>query len=448
MTDSSARDSAGKSVVVPPVGASGALGGEKSSALLEAAAGVEDHVSEMMVRLRLTAVVLEDGADDFPVHSRWALVGKVLSPTTLHINTISSALRPTWGNPRGLVFNPAGDNLFVAEFGTKSDKDRAVNGPPWVVGTRAVLLQDFNVDLRPRDMVFNSLKVCARIINLPFGYMHKRWGAMIASSLGIEGSVPVVDADDTGRCWGGYMRVRVEVDVNKPLRRGVMVFSQRRNDTDWFNVQYEHLPHFCFSCGILGHSSLECKNQGERDENGKLPYSGDRLCVPDERKKKTQGAGSSSGSFSAGQGRASSQPSSEKHGQSANKGGAARQSGKHDETPEVSSPAKKRQPRARAVSKTGKGPIKGKNPVAEDGGKLMGKKRKPQQEYRVRTPPPVEVEVANQLAVVAHQGPSAQSAEGLSDRKEASTDSNKKLKGGCFGSADQAGVVEQPRQTQ
>jgi hypothetical protein len=136
-------------------------------------------------------------------------------------------------------------------------------------------------------MIFNKLKVWTRIINLPFGYMHKRWGAVIAGSLGVEGSVPVVDCDPTCRCWGSLMRVRDEVDVGKPLMRGVTVFSQRRGAIDWFDVQYEQLPHYCFSCGIIGHSSIECKEPGERDDEGKLPYSAEGLCTLDDRKKKT-----------------------------------------------------------------------------------------------------------------------------------------------------------------
>jgi hypothetical protein len=159
-------------------------------------------MSEMMGRLRLTAVeteamVLDDGVDDAPVHSPWALVGKVLAPNTLHISTIAAALRPAWGNPRGLLLNPAGENRFVAEFAAKADKDRVLDGPPWVVGKHVVLLKEFNIDLKPKDMVFNGMKVWGRIINLPFGYMHKRWGAKIARSLGIEGSIPVVDSDAT-----------------------------------------------------------------------------------------------------------------------------------------------------------------------------------------------------------------------------------------------------------
>jgi hypothetical protein len=64
------------------------------------------------------------------------------------------------GNPRGLVLNSAGDNKFVAEFASKADKDQVMDGPPWVVGKHAVLLQDFNADLKPQDMQFNRLAVC------------------------------------------------------------------------------------------------------------------------------------------------------------------------------------------------------------------------------------------------------------------------------------------------
>jgi hypothetical protein len=121
----------------------------------------------MMGRLRLTAaeaaaVVLDDGADEISVHSKWTLVGKVLSPTILHISMISSALHPTrpaWGNPRGLLLNPGGDNIFVAEFATKGDMDRVLDDPPYVVEKHVVLLQSFNIDLRPRDMIFYKLKV-------------------------------------------------------------------------------------------------------------------------------------------------------------------------------------------------------------------------------------------------------------------------------------------------
>jgi hypothetical protein len=42
----------------------------------------------------------------------------------------------------------------------------------------------------------------------------------------------VVDCDSTGRCWGSFLRARVEIVVDQPLKWGVTVFSSRRNATD------------------------------------------------------------------------------------------------------------------------------------------------------------------------------------------------------------------------
>jgi hypothetical protein len=98
-----------------------------------------------------------------------------------------------------------------------------------------------------------------------------------------------MDVDDKGRAWGEYLRVRVLINVNEPLMRYMSVFSQSRQETDHYAVMYERMPTFCFSCGLIGHSSLSCPTPAERDEYCFLPYHGPKLCVLDERKKETIG---------------------------------------------------------------------------------------------------------------------------------------------------------------
>jgi hypothetical protein len=148
------------------------------------------------------------------------------------------------------------------------------------------------------------------------------------------------------------------VDIDKTADAG----------TDCFQVHYENLPLYSFSCDLFGHSSSEWKHPGGRDAEGKLLYSADRLCVPEERKKKGQAAKCLIGSAFAGQGHASSQLYNERNGQSANKGGAVRQPKKHNESLEVSCPVKKRQSRARTtIDKTGK---------VNEKGRMTSKKRK------------------------------------------------------------------------
>jgi hypothetical protein len=46
------------------------------------------------------------------------------------------------------------DNLFIAEFGSAADKQKVLDGSPWVVGHYAVILHDYNESLKPSKVSF------------------------------------------------------------------------------------------------------------------------------------------------------------------------------------------------------------------------------------------------------------------------------------------------------
>lgn len=56
------------------------------------------------------AALSDDGDGEDAAVVKWAVIGKDLSPSTLHINSIRNAMRPAWGNPFGLKFRSVGDN--------------------------------------------------------------------------------------------------------------------------------------------------------------------------------------------------------------------------------------------------------------------------------------------------------------------------------------------------
>ncbi|KAM0850525.1 hypothetical protein ACQ4PT_053028 [Festuca glaucescens] len=195
-----------------------------------------------------TPLVLED--DDAGVQ-KWMLAGKILFRHTFHIQTIASALRPAWGNPRGLEFRSVGGNLFVAEFESQRDRDRMKEGSPWHVKKNAVILEEFVNCMQPSELRFDQLQLWVRVLNLPFNLRTPSWGKAIAKQ---------IDKDATQIAFdpvGGFLRARVTVDVTKPLRR-----------------------------------ELLCTTQGPRDAEGKLPY-GAGLRAPDERKKSSSAEKSS-----------------------------------------------------------------------------------------------------------------------------------------------------------
>lgn len=259
------------------------------------------NVADLMKKLQLTAeeeavVDFSDEEDDMEESLEVALVGKVLSPTPIHVSTIQSAMKPAWGNPVGLrlrAIGEKGDNMFMAEFGTKQDADRILDGTPWMVGKYAVLLQAFDARLRASDIRFDKMEIWARITDLPIGWMNENKGKPVMSKLG---KVISLDVDADGKASGGFLRGRVSIDLGKPIMRGVLLRVRRTEEPKWFQAQYERLPYYCYACGIIGHSERECELPAARDEHGRLPYDL-QLRAPEERRRRMSFAEAASSSM-------------------------------------------------------------------------------------------------------------------------------------------------------
>jgi hypothetical protein len=400
----------------------------------------------MMARLRL---VIDDQDDADLVDPDRAFVGKVLAPNVLHIQTISAAMRPAWGNLKGLTINTAGNNLFTAEFGSMADRDRIMDGSPWRVGKHAVLLKKYDADIEPQRVVFDRLAIWARIIALPPRLMRVERGFEIARPIGV---VKKIDSDDRGQCWGGFMRLRVEIAVQEPLVRVVTVFSSHLQTTEAYEVQYERLPFYCFSCGLLGHSALACPSPAERDDNGDLSYPAKKLSVDEIYKlagnSRSGHTGSSTGDQSARESKGSVGGSSSNGGRGRGKPSQMGR-GQQDEG-EVSSPLKGGRGNGRGRGQAARGRGRGR---ASAGKELFparpakvstaGQKRKTgkQKEPQLLLEGPVPPNVS---------GPSgASNLETSAERVEddvRSSDSNKKQK--TSRSADLAEAVDQPHLTQ
>lgn len=176
-------------------GASGTAGKEK------------ERVEKMMERMNLTdresVKLVVDDQEEVQGDPILAVVGKVLNRRILHVNTIADALRPAWGNVRGLNFSSVGDNLFMASFEGKRDRDRIFEGGPWMVGKHAVVLEIFDVRARPSDLKFEMLQIWARVINLPFNLRCHPWPGRIAK---LMGKVIKVDVDAKGFAYGEALR--------------------------------------------------------------------------------------------------------------------------------------------------------------------------------------------------------------------------------------------------
>lgn len=62
-----------------------------------------------------------------------------------------------------------------------------------------------------------------------------------------------------------YHRVRVLVDITKPLKRYQLI-RLKNNNTMKISLKYERLPHFCFLCGLMDHIEKDCSHVAEEDK--------------------------------------------------------------------------------------------------------------------------------------------------------------------------------------
>jgi hypothetical protein len=130
------------------------------------------------------------------------------------------------------------------------------NGP-WQFDFSAILLKKFDGSVRPSDMVFDTLDVWVRVLDLPMDMMNKVYRELIG---GWIGKFISVDVDEEGMAWGEDLRIRVAIRVDQPLLRGVLLKeSDEDEDSKWFDRKYKKIPHFCFDCGCLIHQTGKCE---------------------------------------------------------------------------------------------------------------------------------------------------------------------------------------------
>nr|POF25142.1 hypothetical protein CFP56_66045 [Quercus suber] len=72
------------------------------------------------------------------------------------------------------------------------------------------------------------------------------------------------------RHWEKGMTIRMEVLLNKLLRRGGLVISPKGDEVR-VAFKYERLVGWCFNCDMIGHDHKECSSPGT-DELREKPY--------------------------------------------------------------------------------------------------------------------------------------------------------------------------------
>jgi hypothetical protein len=125
---------------------------------------------------------------------------------------------------------------------------------------------DFDGLTPPHEMIFNEESFLVRMYNMPLACMDREMGVKLGSN---AGTIEEVDTNEEGIRWGEYLRVRIRINIQKPLVRGKMI--KVRNKAVLIPFKYEKIPKFCYQCGVINHGDQGCLKKDVRRHRGRSP---------------------------------------------------------------------------------------------------------------------------------------------------------------------------------
>jgi hypothetical protein len=181
------------------------------------------------------------------------LIGKVWSEKNVNKEAFKFVFSTIWRTVGGVKFKELGNNIWFFEFTEENDKRRVMEGKPWSFDKQIVVLNEFNGSTKPSHMEFTRSPFWIQVHDMPLLCMNKSVGTKIGESLG---QLEDVDVAGDGTGWGSCLRLRVNIDLMKPLDRGKALSLAGK--TSWVECKYEKLPQFCFRCGRIVHGPRRC----------------------------------------------------------------------------------------------------------------------------------------------------------------------------------------------
>jgi hypothetical protein len=217
----------------------------------------------LMEEESLGVLVEAEELDPLLVKGKVCAVGKILADRVIPKDSYKGPLSRVWREEGNISFTSLGENLFIVEFDNEWDKARVLEGRPWLFDGFLVSIVDFDGTTPLSKMNFDKAAFWIRMYNLPLACMGKEIGHKIGS---LVGHVEEVDVSEGEAGWGEFLRVRVMVDVSKPLARGQMLHLKEQSL--WIAFKYEQLPRFCFHCGVIRHGKGGCSSVQNRTNPG------------------------------------------------------------------------------------------------------------------------------------------------------------------------------------
>jgi hypothetical protein len=203
---------------------------------------------------------------DLRGRSERCLLGRLMSDRRIQKEAFKTLMSRLWKTAEAVTFKEIQDNLWLLEFPNREDKGRVLEGRPWLFDRSLLVLKEIDENTPPSHMDFSNAFFWIQLHGMPLTCMNREVGLRIGRSIG---TVEDIDVTGDGVGWGRCLRIRVSIDITKPLERGRAIVLNGKSI--WISLKYEKLPQFCYHCGKIYHADKACPNKSSFRINEETP---------------------------------------------------------------------------------------------------------------------------------------------------------------------------------
>ncbi|XP_074344237.1 uncharacterized protein LOC141683421 [Apium graveolens] len=187
------------------------------------------------------------------------LVGRFLTEKSINVRVMKTKLADIWRPAMGITIKDLKPGLFLFQFYHIDDLKWVVNGGPWSFDSALLVLNVIKPGEDPTKVALFEVDFWIQIHDLPVGYMSEAVGKQLGNFFG---SFIQYDSNNNSSIWRDFLRLRVRVDVRKPLKRKKKICKKDKSEVI-IHCKYEKLGDFCFIFGLLSHTERFCKKKFE-----------------------------------------------------------------------------------------------------------------------------------------------------------------------------------------
>ncbi|PPS04087.1 hypothetical protein GOBAR_AA16575 [Gossypium barbadense] len=205
-----------------------------------------EEINELLEKLKFSEdesvqVISTNGNKEIQGLESW-VVGKIMATETPNKEAMYRVFHSLWYTKEEVDFVALKEGVVIVKFGCLEDQSRILNLSPWLFDRCLFSMLPFEKRKSFALYDFRMSPFWLRVYNLPLDFMDRQMAIDVGNALG---ELMAIDWKDRFRGLTEFMRIKVKIDILKPLRRVVRIVDKDGGERIGV-IKYGKLLDFCY----------------------------------------------------------------------------------------------------------------------------------------------------------------------------------------------------------